>query len=290
MFCIPGIARLEDVDMAASFGMGFLRVGTDVMKVDESKPFIERAKKHGMYVAANFMKSYACEPQTFAEKALLSQKYGADVLYVVDSSGGMLPNEVEQYFRSVQSVSDIPLAFHSHNNLGLAMANTLKALEMGATIVDSSLQGMGRSAGNASTEMVVATMLRMGYELGIDLIQVMDVAEKYIRPLIRRRGLSSVDIVSGYAQFHSSYMGTIRKYASKYQVDPRRLIVELCLVDKVDAPPALVESIAQRLQSQYDEVVTARYDFDEYFGDEQSNFTPPAAVPVITPATVSSTK
>ncbi len=270
MFCIPGIARLEDIDMAAEYGMGFLRVGTDVMKVAESEKFIARAKKHGMYVAANFMKSYACPPEIFAQKALLSQKYGADVLYVVDSSGGMLPSDVEEYFRAVQSVCDIPLAFHSHNNLALAMANTLRAIEMGAVIVDSSLQGMGRSAGNACTETVVATLLRMKLDIGIDLIRVLDVAEKYVRPLIRRRGLSSVDIVAGYAQFHSSYMGTIRKFASKYQVDPRKLIIDLCAIDKVEAPPHLVEEIAKRLQSQQDEVFTARYEFDEYFGDEQS--------------------
>jgi 4-hydroxy-2-oxovalerate aldolase len=269
MFCIPGIARLEDVDMAAGFGMGFIRVGTNVTQVRESEPFIARAKKHGMMVCSNFMKSYAMSPQEFAQTALLSQQYGTDVLYVVDSAGGMLEGDVEAYVRAVQGVCTLPIGFHGHDNLGLAIANSLHAAELGAAIVDGSLQGFGRSAGNAATEMLVVALQKMGHDLGLDPLQVMDIGEEYIRPLIRRRGHSSLDIVTGQALFHSSYMGIIRKFASKYRVDPRRLIIELTKVDKVNAPPDLVERLAAKLQTAATEVVTARYQFDEYFGHEQ---------------------
>jgi 4-hydroxy 2-oxovalerate aldolase len=269
MFCIPGIARLEDIDMAAGFGMGFIRVGTNVTQVRESEPFIARAKQRGMLVCSNFMKSYALSPQEFAQTALLSQRYGTDVLYVVDSAGGMLAGDVEAYIRAVQSVCALPIGFHGHDNMGLAISNSLRAVELGAAIVDSSLQGLGRSAGNAPTEMLVVALQKMGYDLGIDPLRVMDIGETYIRPLVRRRGYSSLDIVTGQAQFHSSYMGTIRKFASKYGVDPRRLIMEVTKVDKVNAPDGLVEKLAVQLQSTSAEVVTARYEFDEYFGHEQ---------------------
>ena len=271
MFCIPGIARLEDIDMAAEYGMGFIRIGTNVTQVEESEEFIARAKKRGMFISANFMKSYAMEPKKFAEKAELTQKFGSDVLCIVDSAGGMLPSDLEVYFYAVQDVCDIPLAFHGHNNFGLAVAHTLRAVELGAVIVDSSLQGMGRSAGNTPTEILVATLKRMGIDLGIDPLEVMDIGEKYIRPLIRRRGLGSLDVVGGYAQFHSSYMGIIRQYSSKYRIDPRALIIGVCELDKVNAPPELVERVAQRINAESDEVFTARFDFDEYFGDEQSD-------------------
>jgi len=270
MFCIPGIARLDDIDMAASYGMGFIRIGTDVDKVEESLPFIERAKRHGMYVASNLMKSYVCEPAEFAQRAALSASYGVDVLYVVDSSGGMLPSDVERYFSAVAAVTDVPLAFHAHNNLGLAMANTMQAIDCGAILVDSSLQGFGRSSGNAVTEIVVAVLQRLGMAGGIDLTMTMDIAEKYVRPLIRRSGHSSLDITAGFAQFHSSYMPTIGLYARRHGVDPRRLIVALCEIDKVNADPTLVEMLAKQLSSKQDEVYTARYGFDEYVGDEQS--------------------
>jgi 4-hydroxy-2-oxovalerate aldolase len=270
MFCIPGIARLEDIDMAADYGMGFIRIGTNVTDVEDSEKFVGRAKKHGMLVTSNFMKSYAMEPAKFAEKAKLSQEYGSDVLYIVDSSGGMFASDLEDYFRAVQNICDIPLAFHGHDNLGLAVANTLKAVELNAVLIDTSLQGMGRSAGNAATEIVVLALEKMGISLGVDPIAIMDIGEKYIRPLIKRRGLSSLDMVSGYAQFHSSYMGVIRQYSSKYRVDPRKLIMKVCEIEKVNAPPELIERVAKQLDAEADEVFTARYEFDEYFGNEQT--------------------
>jgi isopropylmalate/homocitrate/citramalate synthase len=181
----------------------------------------------------------------------------------------MLGNELEAYFRAVRDVCDIQLAFHGHNNLGLAVAHSLRAVELGAVIVDTTLQGLGRSSGNAPTEVMVAALRRMGIDLGIDPIEVTDISEKYIRPLIRRPGISSLDVISGYAQFHSSYMGLIRKFSSQYRVDPRRLIVALCERDKVNADPRLVEEVAKKILSEATELFPASLGFSDYFGDEQ---------------------
>jgi 4-hydroxy-2-oxovalerate aldolase len=270
MFCIPGIASLEDLDIAADHGMGFVRIGTNASEVEASEKFIYKAKERGLAVSANFMKSYAMPPKEFAKKAKLTQRYGSDLLCVVDSAGGMLAGELDDYFHAVRDACDIPLGFHGHNNLGMAVSHSLRAVELGAVIVDSSLQGLGRGAGNASTEMLTLALMRMGFDVGIDPFVVMDSAEKYIRPLIRKKGLSSLDIVSGYAQFHSSYMAVIRQFSSKYGVDPRKLIIGLCRVDKVNAPPEVVERVAQQIRQDGEEVFTARYEFDEYVGQEQT--------------------
>lgn len=269
MFCIPGIATLDDVDLAADMGAGFIRIGTNVTEVSNSEKFIERAKKRGLYVSANFMKSYVMPPKEFAQMAIQTQKYGSDILCVVDSSGGMLPSELRAYFEAVQEVCDIPLGFHGHDNLGLAVAHSLSAVDMGAALVDSSLQGFGRSSGNAATELLVAGLHRMGVETGIDMLMLMDMGEKYIKPLIQRRGMSSLDMVTGYAQFHSSYMKTIRKYASKYNVDPRLLIIRVCERDKVNAPEDMVEEVAAGICVKTDQPLTSRFDFAAYHGDEQ---------------------
>lgn len=271
MFCIPGIATLDDVDMAASHGMGFIRIGTNVTQVRESEPFIARAKKHGMFVSANFMKSYAMPPEQFGQTALLSEAYGADVLCVVDSAGGMLPGELDAYFQAVRDVSDIALGFHGHNNLGLAVAHSLRALEHGATVIDTTLQGMGRGGGNAPSEMVVSALLRMGIDLGIDPVEICELGERHIRPLLRKPGHSSLDVISGYSQFHSSYMSLIRDFSSRFDVDPRRLIMAVCERDKVNAPENLVREEALRLSTES----KARWEhtafgFNEYYGNEQN--------------------
>jgi len=182
----------------------------------------------------------------------------------------MLVNELERYFRTMKESCDLPLGFHGHNNMGLAVSNTLRAIELGAAVVDSTLQGLGRSSGNAPTEIVVALLKRMGTDLGIDPLEVMDIGEKFIRPLVKTVGLESLDLVAGYAQFHSSYMGLIREYSSRYRIDPRRLILALCEVDKVNAPRDLLDRIANQLKAKQEtEVPTARFRWDKYFGREQ---------------------
>jgi 4-hydroxy 2-oxovalerate aldolase len=269
MFCIPGITKLDDLSMAADQGMGFVRIGTEVQEVEASAPFVERAKKLGLVVMSNFMKSYAISPKAFAQKALLSVSYGSELVYLVDSSGGMTPNEVADYVRAVREVSSIPLGFHGHNNLGLAVANSLCALEEGVTLIDSSLQGLGRSAGNAATEILAVLMRRLGHLPNINYLALMDISEKFVRPLVHRRGISSLDVICGAAQFHSSYMRIIRKFSSQYGVDPRKLILRLTEQTKTSAPSELVAKIAKQISQEAEEVFTARFEFDEYHGEEQ---------------------
>lgn len=269
MFCIPGIARVDHIDLAAEYGMDFVRVGTDVADAALAEPFIARAKHHGMAVYANFMKSYALEPEVFAEKAALAQRFGAEAVYIVDSAGGMLPEDLKRYMGAIQDACDVKIGFHGHNNLDLAVANSMLAIELGAAIIDTSLQGLGRSAGNTPTEILLMALQRRGIRLGIEPLAVMDVSAKYVKPLVQRQGYDSIDIVSGYAQFHSSYMGIIREYSSKYRVDPRRLILALCAVDKVNAPRDLLDAIARRLSEESEEVFTARFHLERYHGAEQ---------------------
>jgi 4-hydroxy-2-oxovalerate aldolase len=271
MFCIPGIARLEHVDLAASYGMKFIRIGTNITEVEQSKSFIERARKHGMFVCANFMKSYTMPPSYFAEVSKTSSSYGAQMIYIVDSAGGMLPAELRSYIQAVKESADIKLGFHGHNNLGMAVANSLQAIASGVDYIDTSLQGMGRSGGNTPTEMLTLILERQGMHTGIDFLKLMDIGEERIRPLLRTAGLSSLDLIAGFAQFHSSYMGVIREFSHKYRVDPRRLIMAVCERDKVNAPRKLVEECAENLATTADEVVaTGRFGFDRYFGNEQA--------------------
>ncbi|MBV8856080.1 MAG: 4-hydroxy-2-oxovalerate aldolase [Acidobacteria bacterium] len=247
MFCIPGIARLEDVDLAADHGMGFIRIGTNVTAVEKSEPFIARAKRHGMQVHANLMKSYTLEPKEFAKKAKLSQSFGSDLVCIVDSAGGMVPGEVEQYFGEVRAVSDVPLGFHGHNNLQLAVANSMRAAELGAVAVDTSLRGFGRSAGNTPTEVFLAAMERAGRPLGFDLLRVIDLGERLIKPLMTDHRYDSMDVVVGFAQFHSSFAPLVHECAAKYGVDERRLIMAVCARDKVNPSRELVEEVAAGL-------------------------------------------
>ncbi|MBF0212449.1 MAG: 4-hydroxy-2-oxovalerate aldolase [Magnetococcales bacterium] len=251
MFCIPGIATLDHLDLAADYRMPFVRVGTNINEVESSRPFIEKAKKQGMYVCANFMKSYARSPEEFVASARRSRSFGADLIYLVDSAGGMMPHELRQYILAVrEQLPDLPLGFHGHDNLGMGVANTLTAIGLGVELVDSSLQGFGRGGGNACTEQLLCAMLRSGFPVDQDPLMVMEIGRQTIQPLIESRGIHSLNVVSGLALFHSSYMPIIEEYAMRFGVDPHRLILAVSAVDKTEAPRALVEQEARRLAAE----------------------------------------
>jgi len=183
---------------------------------------------------------------------------------LVDSAGGLFPRDIEAYFKSSRDACDVALGYHGHNNLGLANANTLRAVEMGAILVDTSLKGMGRSAGNAVTEMMVMILKKMGVNLDIDEYKTMDIAEKYIDPLLHDVKHTPISITGGYADFHSSFLGTIMKYSEKYKVDPRELIVRVTDKDKVHAPETLVENMAEAIKSEKKEITSTRLNFGKY--------------------------
>jgi 4-hydroxy-2-oxovalerate aldolase len=250
MFFIPGVGRHEDLEMAASYGMHFVRVGTNATEVEQSREYIEHAKRLGLFVSANLMKSYTMPPAELAEQGSLSAQYGADVVCVVDSAGGMLPEDVRAYIQAMRSSIDAPVGFHGHDNLSLGIANVLAAIDAGATYVDSTLRGMGRGGGNPPTEVLVPVLKKRGIDLGIDLNRLMDLSERIVKPMLHGAGPNPIDITSGYAQFHSSYLKTILKYSDAYDVDPRDLIVAVCAVDQTYAPEELVEDLARGLRQE----------------------------------------
>ena len=248
MFCIPGIATLDALEKAIDHGMGFVRIGVNLEDYREVCPFIELARKHNLFACVNFMKSYTGSPDDFAKYALEAEKYGANLVYLVDSAGGMLPEQITSYVEAVKKrTTSLCLGFHGHNNLGLGVANSLRAVELGAEYVDVSLQGMGRGAGNTPSEQLVCALLKKGIDLNLDPIALLDISERFINAYHSIGSVSSLDVISGLALFHSSYMGTIQKYARKFRIDPRRLMIAVCEVDQVNAPENLVEAQAAKL-------------------------------------------
>lgn len=273
MFCIPGVAELSDIDIAAKAGMGFVRVGTEVSDAEKAKPFIERARDKGLFVFSNLMKSYVCDTGYFVSQASKCLDYGAQCIYVVDSAGGMLPEEIGAYADAMRSAApDVKLGFHGHHNLGLGVANSLYCARMGFDVVDTSLQGFGRSAGNTPTEQFVAVLIRAGFETPYDPVAVMEAGEELIRPLIQEIGHNSLDTTAGLARFHSSYMRRVLEAAKAKRVDPRRLIIALCEHDRANAPAELIEAAAAEVASQQRRrglLFAKAFAGKSYYGEEQ---------------------
>ncbi|MBN1902444.1 hypothetical protein JW926_14050 [Candidatus Sumerlaeota bacterium] len=252
VFCIPGIAQFDDMKRAADAGLDFVRIGQNAPVVDTAIPYINEALKLGIKPCVNFMKSYGVTAADFGEKVKMIADSGAEIVFMVDSAGGMFPDEIARYFDEARKHTDIPMGFHGHNNLYLVIANCLEAVKHGATFVDSTLYGLGRSAGNAPTEILVAIFKNLEYDIGaIDLFRVMDVTEAYMEPLINQIHMyDMMSVTAGYSLFHSSYLPKVAKMAQKYKVELRRLVAAMGKADPVNCPDDVLESLAKKISGE----------------------------------------
>ncbi|MFQ5715544.1 MAG: 4-hydroxy-2-oxovalerate aldolase, partial [Nitrospinales bacterium] len=116
VFFIPGIGTEDDLRLGRDCGMDFVRIGTNVTEAEEGRKFIRLAKKLGYFVAANLMKSYVVTPEEFARIGAQLKDQEVDVVYLVDSAGGMMPHEIRRYLDKVSEVCGVPMGFHGHNN------------------------------------------------------------------------------------------------------------------------------------------------------------------------------
>lgn len=119
-------------------------------------------KKMGFEVGFNVMYMSTWKEHKDFLDLLPNIKGVADYFYMVDSFGGVYPNDVKEIFALVRSKVDVPIGFHGHNNLELALINTLTAIECGAEIVDATITGMGRGAGNLKTELLLTALNAQG--------------------------------------------------------------------------------------------------------------------------------
>jgi len=225
---LPGVGIKEDLIMARDEGAKIARVATHVTEANISEQHIGLAKELGMEVLCFLMMAHMADVETMVRQAELMQSYGADGIYVVDSSGTMLPEMVRERVGAMVKHLKVQVGFHAHNNLGLGVGNSITAVEAGATLIDGSLRGMGAGAGNAMLEAVVAVLNKAGYSTGIDLYKLMDVGEQKVKPIMPGpQEISNTALTLGYAGVYSSFLLHSIRAAQKFNLDPRDILIEL---------------------------------------------------------------
>lgn len=245
---LPGIGTIEDLKEAQKLGAKMARIATHITEADISKQHIETAKELGMETVGFLMMSHMAPTETLVEQAKLMESYGADTVYVVDSAGALLPHEVREKIRALKDVLEIEVGFHAHNNLSLAMGNTLAAIEEGATRIDGSIRCLGAGAGNTQTEVLVAVLDRLGIETGIDVYKIMDIAEELVAPILPRpQEINRDSLVLGYAGVYSSFLLHAERAAEKFGVDSRDILVEIGKRKAVGGQEDMIVDVAAEL-------------------------------------------
>ncbi|GKU79985.1 4-hydroxy-2-oxovalerate aldolase [Paenibacillus sp. L3-i20] len=225
---LPGIGTVHELKQARSLGASLVRVATHVTEADVSAQHLYMARELGMEALGFLMMSHTAPVEKLVEQAKLMESYGAEAVYVTDSAGAMLPHQVRERIEALRESLSIEIGFHAHNNLSLAVANTLVAIEEGATRIDGSVRCLGAGAGNTQTEVLVAVLDRLGLNIGIDLYKMMDLAEHIVGPLLQRpQEIVTGSLVMGYAGVYSSFLLHASRAGKKFGIDSRDILIEL---------------------------------------------------------------
>ncbi len=225
---LPGVGTVPQLKEAVKRGVEVVRIATHCTEADVSQEHFEIAKEMGLEAVGFLMMSHMRGRKDLLEQARLMQSYGADCVYIVDSAGAMLPKEAKEKVKAFKENLECQVGYHAHNNLGVAIGNTLAALEAGADQLDGSLRGLGAGAGNAPTELIAAVLDKMGVETGLDAFSLMDAAEYIVAPMMPFQPMPDRDSITiGYAGVYSTFLLHAKKAARKYGMDPREVLVEL---------------------------------------------------------------
>lgn len=225
---LPGIGTVHELKQARALGASLVRVATHVTEADVSAQHLYMARELGMEAIGFLMMSHSAPIEKLVEQAKLMESYGAEAVYVTDSAGALLPHQVRERIEALKQALSIEIGFHAHNNLSLAVANTLVAIEEGATRIDGSVRCLGAGAGNTQTEVLIAVLDRLGLNIGIDLYKMMDLAEHIVGPLLQRpQEIVTGSLVMGYAGVYSSFLLHADRASKRFGIDSRDILIEL---------------------------------------------------------------
>lgn len=250
---IPGFCTIKrDLARAVELGVDLFRVASHCTEADITDRHINYARQAGKEVWGVLMMSHMATPAVLLEEARKMESYGAEAIVIMDSAGAYFPDDVKERIGTLVDGLSVPVGFHGHNNLGMAVINSVTAVNAGATIIDGTIRGFGAGAGNTQLEVLVAVFERLGFETGIDLYKILDaadIAEKEFNPVAPT--ISPLSIVSGLAGVFSGFAKPVARAAETYGVDPRDIFFGLGKRNAVAGQESLIIEVARDLAAQH---------------------------------------
>ena len=247
---LPGIGVKEDLARARDLGASVTRVATHSTEADVSPSHIAFARELGYKTCGFLMMAHMNSPEGLLEQAKIMEAAGAEVVYVTDSAGALLPDTVKARVEALRGGLEpgTEVGFHGHENLSLSIANSVAAVETGATYIDGCTCGLGAGAGNAPTEVLAAVFEKLGIEVNAETFPMLDVAEEVVRPIMDRpQVVDRASLILGYAGVYSSFLLHAERAAERFDVSTKDILVEVGKRKAVGGQEDLIIEIAAEL-------------------------------------------
>ena len=247
---LPGIGTVDHLKMARELGVHTIRVATHCTEADVSEQHITMARKMDMDTVGFLMMAHMNDAAGLVKQAKLMEGYGANCIYITDSAGYMLPDDVKARLQAVRDAlkPETELGFHGHHNLAMGVANSIAAIEVGATRIDAAAAGLGAGAGNTPMEVLIAVCSLMGIDTGVDVAKITDVAEDLVVPIMDFPIRIDRDALTlGYAGVYGSFLLFAKRAEKKYGVPAREILVEMGRRGMVGGQEDMIEDTALNL-------------------------------------------
>jgi 4-hydroxy-2-oxovalerate/4-hydroxy-2-oxohexanoate aldolase len=247
---IPGLGTMRELKSAYECGARSVHVATHCTEADTSPQHIAYARELGMDTTGFLMMAHLNDADGLARQGKLMESYGAQTIYVTDSAGNRLPADVKARVAALRAVlkPETEIGFHGHHNLGMGIANSIAAIEAGASRIDGSVAGLGAGAGNTPLEVFLAVCDRMGIVTGVDLFKLMDVAEDVIVPMMDH--IVRVDresLTLGFAGVYSTFLLHAKRAEKRFGVPARDILVELGRKKMIGGQEDMIEDTAMTM-------------------------------------------
>lgn len=249
VFMLPGWGTIRDIKRALSHEVDVVRIGTHCTEGNLAERHLGFLRDKGIDAHGVLLMSHMASPGRLAEECARLVGYGANGVGILDSSGHYLPADVTERIQAIRAAVDVPVMFHGHNNLGMAVANSIAAAEAGADILDACARGFGAGAGNTQLEVLVPVLERVGFRTGIDLYRLLeaaDIAERDLMPAPPT--IDSVAVVSGLAGVFSGFKNRVLDISAREAIDPRDVFFELGRLQAVAGQEDLIVDVALNLR------------------------------------------
>ncbi|GAB3905165.1 4-hydroxy-2-oxovalerate aldolase [Kibdelosporangium lantanae] len=226
---LPGVGVKDDILVAQDNGASICRIATHCTEADIAVQHFGLARERGLETVGFLMMAHSQPPEMLAKQARIMADAGCQCVYVVDSAGALVLEQVSERVEALVAElgDDAQVGFHGHENLGLAVANSVLAYRAGARQIDGSARRFGAGAGNTPTEAFVGVCDKLGIETGVDFFKIVDAAEDVVLPTMPEEcRLDRMALLMGYAGVYSSFLKHAYRQAERYQVSGAEILVE----------------------------------------------------------------